>query len=135
MSEEFCLLQKQNVYFIGVDYGTLVLTLCLLSHLRRYTLLLRNTCQVCIFSVPHESWVSWHVLVCSAVVACFFHFSRHQKSFTVFSFSRPPARTRFFYFFFLCLLICKFYFLVYILVNLNYSFFRLLWQPTGPPRS
>ena len=46
-----------NVFSIGVYYGTSVLTLCF-SISPSCALLLRNTCQVCMISVPHGSKVS-----------------------------------------------------------------------------
>ena len=47
----------ENVFSIGVYYGTSVLTLCF-SISPSCALLLRNTCQVCMISVPHGSKVS-----------------------------------------------------------------------------
>ena len=48
---------KKNVFSIGVYYGTSVFTLCF-SISPSCALLLRNTCQVCMISVPHGSKVS-----------------------------------------------------------------------------
>ena len=49
--------QSINVFSIGVYYGTSVFTLCF-SISPSCALLLHNTCQVCMISVPHGSKVS-----------------------------------------------------------------------------